>query len=147
MGETIIPKIVMEKEAKACRCVLCGEMIVAESEADCVAHMDKCKAFNSVHPESGGTNFDGIYTGRSTSSPASARTKSPSTQLPEAVGEQLNADDGSAGTTAISKSDFTNIDEMSIKELKRLISSAGLSFADCIEKGDLRTRAREALTK
>lgn len=37
-----------------------------------------------------------------------------------------------------------DIGGLSLKELKVLISSAGLSFADCIDKGDLRARAREA---
>eukprot|EP00121_Abeoforma_whisleri_P017247 Awhi_evm1s15808 len=41
-------------------------------------------------------------------------------------------------------SDDKGIDSMSIKELKALISSAGLSSADCVEKADLRKRAHEA---
>jgi phospholipase/carboxylesterase len=36
------------------------------------------------------------------------------------------------------------IDSMSVKELRSFITQAGLSFADCIEKSDLRARAREA---
>lgn len=37
-----------------------------------------------------------------------------------------------------------DIDAMGIKALRSLISSAGLSYADCFEKADLRQRAREA---
>ena len=39
------------------------------------------------------------------------------------------------------------IDSMSVKELRSFITQAGLSFADCIEKSDLRARAREAAAK
>ena len=39
------------------------------------------------------------------------------------------------------------IDSMSVKELRALITKAGLSFADCVEKSDLRARAREAAAK
>jgi predicted esterase len=42
----------------------------------------------------------------------------------------LDADDG--------------IGAMSMKDLKALIKSAGLGFADCVEKSEMRTRAREA---
>ena len=40
-----------------------------------------------------------------------------------------------------------DIDSLSLKELKALITEAGLSFADCIDKTDLRTRAKEAQEK
>jgi phospholipase/carboxylesterase len=41
----------------------------------------------------------------------------------------------------------SEVDSMSIKQLRSAISSAGLSFADCIEKNDLRARAREACVR
>ena len=37
-----------------------------------------------------------------------------------------------------------DVDSLSIKELKELVSTAGLSFSDCIDKSDLRARANEA---
>ena len=37
-----------------------------------------------------------------------------------------------------------DVEAMSIKEMKALITKAGLSHADCFEKSDLRQRAREA---
>mmetsp|Transcript_691 Transcript_691/g.2195 ORF Transcript_691/g.2195 Transcript_691/m.2195 type:complete len:304 (-) Transcript_691:76-987(-) len=37
-----------------------------------------------------------------------------------------------------------DVESMGVKALRELISSAGLSYADCIEKSDLRVRAREA---
>ena len=40
-----------------------------------------------------------------------------------------------------------DVEAMSIKEMKALITNAGLSHADCFEKSDLRQRAREALAK
>ena len=40
-----------------------------------------------------------------------------------------------------------DVEAMSIKEMKALITKAGLSHADCFEKSDLRQRAREALAK
>jgi len=38
-----------------------------------------------------------------------------------------------------------NVNTMSVKELKEVISSAGLSMAGCVEKSDLRAKATEAL--
>jgi predicted esterase len=40
-----------------------------------------------------------------------------------------------------------DIDGMGIKALKELIASAGLSTEDCLDKADLRQRAREAVAK
>ena len=40
--------------------------------------------------------------------------------------------------------DAKDVEAMSIKELKALITSAGLSTKDCVEKADLRRRAVEA---
>ena len=40
-----------------------------------------------------------------------------------------------------------DVEAMSIKKMKALITKAGLSHADCFEKSDLRQRAREALAK
>ena len=37
------------------------------------------------------------------------------------------------------------IDEMTVRQLKAVITSAGLSFDDCTEKSDLRARAQEAV--
>ena len=39
------------------------------------------------------------------------------------------------------------VDEMSVKELKAMITGAGLQFTDCVEKRDLQARAREAEKK
>ena len=39
-----------------------------------------------------------------------------------------------------------DIATLSVGELKALISGAGLSYADCVEKSDLRARAAEART-
>ena len=39
---------------------------------------------------------------------------------------------------------MADVDTMSMKELKELIASAGLTLASCIEKPDIRQRAREA---
>lgn len=40
-----------------------------------------------------------------------------------------------------------DVDTLSIKALRELITSAGLSYGDCLEKTDLKNRAREALTR
>ena len=40
-----------------------------------------------------------------------------------------------------------DVEAMSIKEMKALITKAGLTHTDCFEKSDLRQRAREALAK
>jgi hypothetical protein len=108
--------------SKKCRCVLCGQMIIAETQDDCVAHMEECEAFQRVHPEDGGeTNPNGVY--------PDGRGQVPATKLD---GEELKVAE-------------TDLDKMSIKELRQTISYAGLSYSDCIEKSDLRARAREAL--
>ena len=39
----------------------------------------------------------------------------------------------------------SEIDGMSMKELKALITGSGLSFHDCTEKSELKTRARQAI--
>ena len=44
-------------------------------------------------------------------------------------------------------SSANDFDAMSVKELKALITKAGLSHTDCFEKSELRLRAREALAK
>ena len=41
--------------------------------------------------------------------------------------------------------DAPDVDTLGIRDLKELISSAGLSFEDCLDKADLRARAREAV--
>jgi hypothetical protein len=43
--------------------------------------------------------------------------------------------------------DDTDVDSLGIKALKELVAAAGLSTADCLDKDDLRARAREALAK
>ena len=40
-----------------------------------------------------------------------------------------------------------DVDAMSVKELKALIGRAGLSCVDCVEKSDLRARARQAVAR
>lgn len=42
-------------------------------------------------------------------------------------------------------SELLDVETMSIKALKARITAAGLSYADCIEKSQLRERAREAI--
>uniref|UniRef100_A0A7S4EXX9 Phospholipase/carboxylesterase/thioesterase domain-containing protein n=1 Tax=Chrysotila carterae TaxID=13221 RepID=A0A7S4EXX9_CHRCT len=39
---------------------------------------------------------------------------------------------------------MSDVDSLSIKDLKSLIEKAGLTYADCLDKSDLRERAREA---
>lgn len=101
---------------KQCRCVLCGEMIEAETQEDCIAHMQACAAFRRVHPEGGPTNPNGVY--------------------PEGEARRARATEPAV-----------EVEHMSVKQLKRTISEAGLTHADCLEKSELRTRARQALAR
>ena len=39
------------------------------------------------------------------------------------------------------------VDDLGVKDLKKLIKSAGLGLEGCIEKSDLRARAKEATKK
>mmetsp|Transcript_32349 Transcript_32349/g.78650 ORF Transcript_32349/g.78650 Transcript_32349/m.78650 type:complete len:190 (-) Transcript_32349:60-629(-) len=104
---------------KQCRCVLCGQEILAESQADCEAHMAVCPAFGRVHPHGGSTNPNGVYP------PGSEPNKE---EMP-------------------SVEEIQDVNSMSVKELKRIITNAGFSHADCIEKSDLQARAEEALNR
>ena len=103
---------------KSCHCVLCGEEIIASCQEDCEAHMAVCPAFARVHPEDGKTNPNGVYP------PEPQATNREETSKPQ-------PDD---------------IESMSVKELRKLISQAGLSDSDCIEKKDLQARAKDAIS-
>ena len=61
------------------------------------------------------------------SAPSSSAAAAPS---PPSIIEQSAADD--------------DVDTLGVKALKKLITSAGLSTKDCVEKADLRKRAKEA---
>eukprot|EP00656_Telonema_subtile_P036177 TRINITY_DN4013_c0_g3_i1.p1 TRINITY_DN4013_c0_g3~~TRINITY_DN4013_c0_g3_i1.p1 ORF type:complete len:367 (-),score=105.13 TRINITY_DN4013_c0_g3_i1:53-1153(-) len=50
----------------------------------------------------------------------------------------------STQSTGLRSNEMVDIDSLSVKELKAFIAERGLSSADCVEKSDLRTRAREA---
>ena len=54
---------------------------------------------------------------------------------------------GDTTTTTGDGDGAVDVQSMSVKELKALIKRAGLSFQDCFEKADLRTRAKEAAQK
>lgn len=124
-------------QAKACRCVLCGNDFFAASQEDCVAHMEECQAFARVHPESGGTNPDGVYPGGKNPASATASTTTP-------IPNNNNADPA----TTVDVSELQKaIEEMSIKELRQVIVRGGLEYKDCIEKQELQQRAREAREK
>eukprot|EP00614_Pseudopedinella_elastica_P025483 CAMPEP_0172636980 /NCGR_PEP_ID=MMETSP1068-20121228/206614_1 /TAXON_ID=35684 /ORGANISM="Pseudopedinella elastica, Strain CCMP716" /LENGTH=139 /DNA_ID=CAMNT_0013449525 /DNA_START=89 /DNA_END=508 /DNA_ORIENTATION=+ len=111
-----------------CRCPLCGEVIVAKSQEECVEHMSSCAAFNGVHPGDGQpTNFDYFKQGNATAGSANSC--------------QGAAENSQRNMTA------EEIAQLNIRELKRLIESKGLSHNDCLEKADLLERAREALSQ
>ncbi|KAL3937055.1 MAG: hypothetical protein SGBAC_007751 [Bacillariaceae sp.] len=114
-----------KSKMKQCRCVLCGQEILAENQADCEAHMAVCPAFARVHAQDGSTNPDGVYP------PGSEPSKDTMPNVEEV--QDTKIDQG--------------IYSMSVKELKRIITNAGLSHADCIEKSDLQARAEEALNR
>mmetsp|Transcript_3826 Transcript_3826/g.5855 ORF Transcript_3826/g.5855 Transcript_3826/m.5855 type:complete len:117 (-) Transcript_3826:237-587(-) len=112
---------------KKCRCVLCGKMIIAETQDDCVTHMAQCEAFQRVHPEDGEVNPNGVYPPQ------------------EGVHGEETTDGNTTKKSAVTVE--ANVDEMSVKELRQLITKSGLSYTDCIEKSDLRTRAKEAIVE
>ena len=66
-------------------------------------------------------------------------------------GHDALADPSSSGDGAPAKraraAPSTDVEVLSVKEMKALIKSAGLSSADCVEKSDLRKRTREALAR
>lgn len=94
-------------------------MFVAESQEDCVAHMETCAKFQQVHPKDGETNLNGVY---------------------DNIGETVDQ----LGTKQ-PKRELIDVDSMSVKELRQVISQAGLTMADCIEKSELQARARKAM--
>ena len=150
---------------KQCRCVLCGEMILAETQEDCVAHMQVCEAFCRVHPpssEGGGggvkTNPNGIYPPQEEEVAAPPAATAAAAAAVPAPGDE-NDKSSSARARARAQEEEEEIwndkntavleevddDQMSVREMKELISNSGLTYSDCLEKKDLRNRAREAL--
>lgn len=71
-----------------------------------------------------------------------ARSPSPT------AGANGAADDGTRlGGKASSSANALDVEALSVGELRELIARAHLSSADCVEKAELRARAREALIK
>jgi len=130
-----------QKPKKKCHCVLCGKMIVAETEDDCIAHMATCDAFQRVHPSTGPTNPNGVYVDGRGPTASQPDTSSSSTSSRNSTMASVHTDN----TTTTIPDNKKDVDQMSIRELKKLIALAGLSSVDCIEKEDLRIRAREAI--
>ena len=69
-----------------------------------------------------------------------------STASPEQVSEQVSArlsvaEQLSAGEVPTKEA----VERMGVAQLRELVAAAGLSTADCVEKADLRSRAREAV--
>lgn len=85
--------------------------------------MLSCDAFQRVHPEGGTTNPDGVY--------------------PNGVNPQKEG--GGEKEEEVVVVEEKDVESMTTRELKRVVTDAGLGFGDCIEKEDLRVRAREAL--
>mmetsp|Transcript_1297 Transcript_1297/g.1786 ORF Transcript_1297/g.1786 Transcript_1297/m.1786 type:complete len:178 (+) Transcript_1297:76-609(+) len=129
----------LSENMKKCRCVLCGQMIIAETQEDCVKHMEQCTAFQRVHPEDGDLNPNGVYPPQEQGSSNDAASSSTMTPPQEQAVQNDNDATKDKYTTE------SNVEELSIKEMRQLITKCGLSYADCIEKIDLRTRAKEAL--
>ena len=83
------------------------------------------------------TNDSGPHTSTTTAHPPVAASEGPETSNTTAP----HPPDTAAAPDA---SEGPDINAMSIKELKAHITAAGLTYTDCVEKGDLVARAREA---
>ena len=64
--------------------------------------------------------------------------------MPQATAKTTGPSPG-AGSSAGASSGLSNVDDLSVADLKRIILAAGLQSDDCLEKSELRTRAREAI--
>jgi len=74
----------------------------------------------------------------------------PTDQLAAAAGAPTRGGPAESPTRSPSAEDVPDadaIESMGVKALKGLIERAGLSHRDCVEKGDLRERAKEAAGK
>jgi len=120
-----------------CRCPLCGQIIVAKTQEECVEHMSSCTAFPGVHPGKGQpTNFD-YFKKKEGESGTPSPTPSP---VGTAAGVSTN------NNPPVSSKTPEEISDMNVRALKSYISGAGLSHSDCVEKSDLQERAKEAAT-
>jgi len=111
-----------------CRCPLCGVLIVAQNQEECIEHMSTCSAFSGVHPDGQPTNLE--FFNKEKKKPTTASSNTAETTKPKfgpIVGDDLYL--------------------MNVKQLKQYIKAAGLEHDDCIEKVELRERAEEASRK
>jgi len=118
-----------EAEKRQCRCPLCGKMIVASSQEECIEHMSQCAAFAGVHPEGKPTNYQYYNEEKVKKSPPSAEAADARSAAPE-VALHVTAE---------------MVESMGVKDMKLLIARSGLNCDDCIEKPQLRARALEAV--
>ena len=61
------------------------------------------------------------------------------------LAREASSEPSVAGSSVQMPGPCVDVDTLGIRALRELISSAGLSYEDCIEKSELRARAREAL--
>uniref|UniRef100_A0A7S2S6W5 Uncharacterized protein n=1 Tax=Rhizochromulina marina TaxID=1034831 RepID=A0A7S2S6W5_9STRA len=106
---------------RQCRCPLCGEMIIAASEEECVAHIQSCSGFRKYHP-----NHAAQPDFSSATQPAEAEDLWPTLY-------SIARDGG-------------GVEELKVKQLRRIIELSGSTHGDCVEKVDLQQRCVEAAT-
>jgi len=128
-GESVASEAKGSAGPRHCRCPLCGVLIVAQNQEECIEHMSTCSAFTGVHPPGQPTNFQ-FYNQEKTKK--TTRTKPEASDATEPKVGPILGDD---------------LYQMNVKQLKQYIKAAGLEHDDCIEKVELRSRAEEASRK
>ena len=105
-----------------------------------------------VNSSAGGAHPPPLPTKTPSAASGEIRCPQVSSSLPEDLQRQQPVAPLSAGpplsmpppTNPHLPEDSDDVDTLSVKDLKGLIAAAGLSYADCVEKSQLRERAREA---
>ena len=155
--EKINPSDSSGGEMRNCRCPLCGQLVIAASMEECVAHMQTCKAFGQVHPTTsqGKTQADpnmdfferekaAMREERESGNGAGlSGAKFRSREKGDVPSSRSNPFATEASTAAADRT-AEEIAAMNVRELRRHIESAGLRHMDCVEKKDLRERAQQA---
>ena len=106
-------------------------------------HMQRCPAFRNIHPETGsapgptdnGASMSPIFTSRGQPTAASAASSNTTTADTSTTAARSKGPDPTVA----------DVEAMSVGQLKALLRERNISFVGCVEKSELRDRARQAL--
>lgn len=120
-----------KEEKRTCRCPLCGEIIVANNQEECIEHMSNCKAFASVHPGDGlPTNMEYFSNAMSEQKCAKGEQKcAPSDPIPEKEERRADSVDAVSCLQTVTERSLPSVESISrARELERAERDAGKKF-------------------